>query len=42
MAVGIFTLNFDHVQYALGQVQGATIGIQTLIRGRALIDCINE
>ena len=42
MAVGLFTLNFDHVQYALGQVQGASIGIHTLIQGGALIERINE
>ncbi len=42
MAVGIFTLNFDHVQYALGQVQGAAIGIKSMIQGRALIEIINE
>ena len=41
-ALGIFTFRMHHIQYALGQIDGAASGLSALAKGKQLLTLLNE
>ena len=42
ISIGIFTLQFHHIEYAVGQISGAVSGLAALLRGKELLNLLNE